>query len=764
MTQADGLILSYALQLLRCSPRDFINGSGQSVSHSSVDTVGYAKRIFAQLRVQDRANILKGPFGFDKVEQASYPCVVANPGISALTESPLVSLPSCNVAGAKTRVLDPQIAETLQSIKKDKLGVYRLTVRGPPNLKTRISRDSIVLISCHKMSFRADDGLPTESTNRDSVFGWVARRDRGSNVLSIDCVVSPDSTFFRDVRNRRADQPIFLRYLHCLNDMRRFSESVSSLTANEPLQRALESYTSSTPVRVPPMEELTLETHMAFFRLNESQKEACRRACNMGNNTFTLIQSPPGTEYHNLRLATAIVDHYAQLLDGGDEHKRVLVCAPTNTAVQNVMRALMLVLDQQQSNCPSEHIVLAYSKGDDEFREWLATGQAHRCVVAGNWHAQRREVYANARVVFCTAVAAGNLRDLFSPDVVLIDDAARMLESQALIPLSLGATKVVVMGDPLQPPAAIPTCLMEEIDPPVSLFERLLDVGYGDEVLTLQEQCRMDPRIASFRSFDTSLSGGGVTNDACVCSDTMKWENKFPYLLRSDHCHRFGFTPTMLLLLDSANFVHLRADTVRFFDVRGQEERPDGKSSFLNELEAEEIIKQLEFLLSAFPESQDIECLPSIGIVSFYREQNKLLQKKVRAMLRKFGEDAQLLENRIHLCTIGSDIVQNYSFDIALLSLVRTRDNFFVADTRRLNVALTRANHMLAIFGHADALCNSREPGYSSARKEAKYSKANSGSESYGYVWSELLNRLGGARDSSSGLDSFKTSLDDFIN
>jgi len=83
----------------------------------------------------------------------------------------------------------------------------------------------------------------------------------------------------------------------------------------------------------------------------------------------------------------------------------------------------------------------------------------------------------------------------------------------------------------------------------------------------------------------------------------------------------------------------------------------------------------------------------SIGVITFYRAQVALL----KSMLT--GE-----EGAVQVATVDS--FQGRENDVILLSLVRTEGAGFLADYRRLNVALTRAKHCLLLLGHAQALAS----------------------------------------------------------
>ena len=93
-----------------------------------------------------------------------------------------------------------------------------------------------------------------------------------------------------------------------------------------------------------------------------------------------------------------------------------------------------------------------------------------------------------------------------------------------------------------------------------------------------------------------------------------------------------------------------------------------------------------------------------IGIISPYRAQVQYL----RTLLRT-DDYLRPLRKAITINTIDS--FQGQERDIILVSLVRANETGnigFLADLRRINVALTRARSILIILGNSDTLCRHR--------------------------------------------------------
>ena len=75
-----------------------------------------------------------------------------------------------------------------------------------------------------------------------------------------------------------------------------------------------------------------------------------------------------------------------------------------------------------------------------------------------------------------------------------------------------------------------------------------------------------------------------------------------------------------------------------------------------------------------------------LAIITFYGEQRTQLKNSVKKY-----KDIQVL---------SVDQSQGREYELVLISTVRTTPGKFISDYQRINVALTRAQHGLVIFGN----------------------------------------------------------------
>ena len=126
------------------------------------------------------------------------------------------------------------------------------------------------------------------------------------------------------------------------------------------------------------------------------------------------------------------------------------------------------------------------------------------------------------------------------------------------------------------------------------------------------------------------------------------------------------------------------------------------QTSYLNELEAEQIMNLLKDIVS----SGDRE-VQSIGVISPYSAQVQLIQS---LSTNNLSLQDQLLEHNIDLEINTVDGYQGRERDVIIFSAVRSNRHGkigFLRDWRRMNVALTRAKSFSVVVGDLETLSDS---------------------------------------------------------
>lgn len=281
--------------------------------------------------------------------------------------------------------------------------------------------------------------------------------------------------------------------------------------------------------------------------------------------------------------------------------------------------------------------------------------------------------FANeAEIVFTTVSSSG--RKLFSRlshgfDMVVIDEAAQASEVGVLPPLSLGAARCVLVGDPQQLPATVISKAAGTLMYSRSLFERFQQAGCPTMLLSVQY--RMHPQIRDFPS-------------------------------RYFYQGRLIDSESVVKLPDEAYYKDPLLRPYIFYDIRhGRESHRGGSVSYQNMHEAQFCLRLYEHVMKTV-KSLGLGKI-SVGIITPYKLQLKCLHREFEEVLNsEEGKD-------LYINTV--DAFQGQERDVIIMSCVRASSHGvgFVADIRRMNVALTRARRALWVMGNASALVQSED-------------------------------------------------------
>ncbi|KAJ3110729.1 ATP-dependent helicase NAM7 [Phlyctochytrium bullatum] len=399
---------------------------------------------------------------------------------------------------------------------------------------------------------------------------------------------------------------------------------------------------------------------------------------------LSLIQGPPGTG--KTVTSATVVYHLSQMNKERDPKNpgQILVCAPSNVAVDQLAEKIhqtnlkvvrVSAKSREELDSPVSFLTLHEQVANNDTNPELQ-GLIKLKTQLGELKAQdekkykalkrqaEREILANADVICTTCVGAGDPRlAKLQFRTVLIDEATQAAEPECLIPLVMGARQAVLVGDHQQLGPVIMNKKAAKAGLSQSLFERLVILGHRP--IRLQVQYRMHPCLSAFSSnmfYEGSLSNGITVADR-IRDIGFPWPNK----------------ETPMFFLSSF----------------GQEEVSASGTSFLNRTEAANVEKIVTTLL-------ECNVAPSqIGVITPYEGQRSY----VVSYMQFSGPKKKELYKEIEVASV--DAFQGREKDYIILSCVRSNENQgigFLADPRRLNVALTRARYGLCILGNPKAL------------------------------------------------------------
>jgi predicted DNA helicase len=443
--------------------------------------------------------------------------------------------------------------------------------------------------------------------------------------------------------------------------------------------------------------------------LNDSQLVAVRHV--ISAQDVAIIHGPPGTG-KTTTLVQAILETIRR-------ERRVLVCAPSNTAVDllteklaergvNVIRlgnpsrvsSLLLrhTLDagvmahasyakmHAMRQTAEQHRDTANQLANEHVRHFGFEERQHRQWLRDEARTLRQaaddlerfiteDVLESVQVITCTLVGASNrhIRHL-GFETVFIDEAAQALEPGCWIPIAKGQ-RIVLAGDHHQLPPTVKSEQAAREGLRETLFEKCIQ-RQPQTARMLTVQYRMHSHIMGFSS--QKFYGGQLVPHTSVRHAGLE-----AYDLR--------FAPDLPVeFIDTAGcgFVELAI--------------PESRST-ANPEEAHLLLERLAQLLALGEPTEPDQRPLTIGVIAPYRAQINYLKDAIEdsAVLNDL-----LLQRRLSVGTVDS--FQGQERDIIAISLTRSNPQGeigFLSDIRRMNVGMTRARRKLLLVGDSSTLC-----------------------------------------------------------
>lgn len=445
--------------------------------------------------------------------------------------------------------------------------------------------------------------------------------------------------------------------------------------------------------------ELPDSTNRKSF--DASQRKAIALGLNK-NRPIMIIQGPPGTG------KTGLLKELISL--AVKQGERVLVTAPTNAAVDNMVeklsdiginivrvgnparispdvasKSLAEIVNNRLSDFRAEierkksdlRRDLRYCLKDDS----LAAGIRQLLKQLGKSIKKKeketvKEILSTAHVVLATNIGAADplIRRLDAFDLVIIDEAGQAIEPSSWIPILLGK-RCILAGDQFQLAPVILSRKALEGGLGISLLERAATLHDGMLSTKLTTQYRMNDAIASWASKE--MYDGSLTSSPTVASHL---------LVDSPFVKPTWITQCPLLLLDTRMpYGSLSVGCEEHLD-------PAGTGSFFNEGEAEIVIQHVFSLIYAgVPPA-------AIAVQSPYVAQVQLLRDRIDEIPMATGVDVATI-----------DSFQGREADAVIISMVRSNNLGavgFLGDNRRMNVAITRARKHVAVVCDSSTICH----------------------------------------------------------
>ena len=430
--------------------------------------------------------------------------------------------------------------------------------------------------------------------------------------------------------------------------------------------------------------------------LNDGQINAVQHV--LAAQDVAIIHGPPGTG------KTTTLIHAIKCLC--ETEKAVLVTAPSNAAVDllterlteknlNVVRIgnisrvdesiISLTLDGRLSKHPESKNI---KKVKIEAAKMRREAKKHKRRFGAKEREERNDAYKEARdleawakaledrliteilhganVIACTLVnAALPMLDQIKFRTVVIDEAAQALQPASWIPITR-AHRLVLAGDPFQLPPTVKSSKAKKGGLGITLLE--IAVNRFESVNFLNIQYRMNKKIMQFSNLQ-------FYNQQLQAAEMVaNWELENPF-----------------------------NSPIEFIDIAG--------CGFMEEINAkteskfnagEYFILREHFLQFTDQLAEKNLALPSIAIISPYRAQCMHIKEEME-------KDDKCKDFLPHLSINTIDAFQGQERDMIYISLVRANEKSeigFLADYRRMNVAMTRAKKQLIVIGDSATIGN----------------------------------------------------------
>lgn len=445
----------------------------------------------------------------------------------------------------------------------------------------------------------------------------------------------------------------------------------------------------SNPNTLAPKREIPKCEYYFNAKIDENQQIAVDKAMSLENGEYLVIQGPPGTGK-----TTVITELINQIL-AKNKLAKILVTSQSNQAVDNVLEKiseseskivrfgndkskLSEIANKYHEEAVFDNYLQNVKKRLEEDKENYFIKSECLDKLHKKWKHQVLEaddelktlLFKKIRVIFGTLVGISSWQDFRAVefDYIIVDEAGRATLPELMIPLRK-AKKFILFGDHKQLPPIVDDEILAQMkgynkqDLETTLFEELYDkIEYNDFSHFLKFNYRSHESIAKIYS-NTFYDGTIETKDFLKREHGLNFEKKVYFYSTSKLDNRFD------------------------------KQSGTGKRNDCNREKILILLQEIE------KQAKEKNLKKSVGIITPYLAQRDNIKSKFRQMQNEF----KMLNIEIN----SVDAFQGSDRDIIIYDIVRSQNDKkvnieFVADEKRLNVALSRTKELLFIVGDAE--------------------------------------------------------------
>ncbi|KAA0719715.1 putative helicase senataxin [Triplophysa tibetana] len=471
--------------------------------------------------------------------------------------------------------------------------------------------------------------------------------------------------------------------------------------------------------------DIQMKMETPEYNVDQSRAIACGLAMIKSTQKtpkFLLLHGPPGTGKSKTiggllhKLLSSVGNGAAPVgsLSSKARRTRILLCAPSNAAIDSLMKKVIVVFKEKcrNINIPQERVqqtveadIQTQKEQLDHSIDILSQHYAKVKKDTPECRSKRQEsqalVLQNAHVICCTLSTSGSiiLENAFRRlghepfCCVIIDEASQAKETETLIPMLYRCPAVILVGDPNQLPPTVVSLKAKELGYDQSLMARLYKSLHQSNpqpspVFLLSMQYRMHPDICEFPSkyiYNNMLKSDWQ-------GQCRQYEKEESALTRAElGLMRFLSGPCKCETAQKRCSYSWPFKPYRVFDVTDGRENKE-RDSYFNIKE----VKLVVMLLKLLGEKPSVR----VGVITHYNAQ----KQKILEALRE--SSSQIKQLQVEVDTV--DGFQGREMDCVIVSCVRASSEMgsigFVGNRQRMNVTITRAKFSLFILGHLRTL------------------------------------------------------------
>lgn len=528
--------------------------------------------------------------------------------------------------------------------------------------------------------------------NDDVIIEGIEKKSKFNRKFTVKNINIPDKQitlkYTKEISEIPEEVKISFDYDRSTGVLKKQEYSIKDLKSNKTTIENLLSKISN-PNTLAPKREIPKCEYYFNNEIDENQQIAVDKAMSLENGEYLVIQGPPGTGK-----TTVITELINQIL-AKNKLAKILVTSQSNQAVDNVLEKI----------CISESKIVRF--GNDKSKLSEIANKYHEEAVFDNylqnvktrleddeenyfiksecldklhkkWKHQvlqaddelKTLLFKKIRVIFGTLVGISSWQDFRAVefDYIIVDEAGRATLPELMIPLRR-AKKFILVGDHKQLPPIVDDEILAQMkdynkqDLETTLFEELYNkIEYNDFKHFLKFNYRSHESIAKIYS-NAFYNGEIETKDFLIREHGLNFEKKVYFYSTSKLDNRFD------------------------------KQSGTGKKNDCNRDEILILLQEIEKL------AKEKNLKKSVGIITPYLAQRDNIKSK-------FGQ----IQNEFKMLNIeinSVDAFQGSDRDIIIYDIVRSQNNNkvsieFIADEKRLNVALSRTKELLFIVGDAE--------------------------------------------------------------